>query len=551
MQDEVVIRYIPRGGEEERIRLFSSTAQWKDGRTMNEYWVPKDGINFLVQTEKFDGIDATRVTAALVNSVKDAGTFYYDNLIVTFNNMVIPDAGIHGNGVVLPGGVMPMRGYFGPDSVKLSDYGHMSFPDTEEWIENKCMDANENMTIANVGPWQIGFPQTQGNSSLDGSHGGEGVAPFQGGPNCWTKENSKAWVYKENEMLTVARRSPMVKTDVLGKPVIDPQVGWQGRTWGHEKDGWKYTPTLKEGVPPNHKQASNGKTYKTDDQGQFLKQPLVLNGTTYQINVDIPDDWYWCSFEEDLFNYRAIDHTHLHRETRAAAMLAGQDAFAVWFLRMCWNDSANWMGSDGGGTGQLRNLAECISTLEAPHQGAWFGGRGWAHIVRSFLYAEPYLTMEERKVPVSLHAMCEEHGVDKQWRSVIKFATAYIANENGVCHRMDDGDYFPGMGDVPTARGREIDLMGPNFAALGLFELDKKWKAFCQPINGMSLPESLEVSNDPHWSDVTYWNASYFKGYDGIRGLYSEFGSAKETEVHARMRSLHHNPWDYHIRPKN
>ena len=108
------------------------------------------------------------------------------------------------------------------------------------------------------------------------------------------------------------------------------------------------------------------------------------------------------------------------------------------------------------------------------------------------------------------------------------------------------------MQGIPTARGREIDLLGAEFIGLGLIDEDVDWKLFCMPVNGQSLPESLEVTDDSdHWSETTYWNASYYPGYDGLRGLFTEFGSAKETEVHAKMRPMVENPWDYHTRPKH
>jgi hypothetical protein len=542
----VKVTYVHRAGGDQTFTVDLDESVTVGTSTVWEAWVPREGINFLIQVEEFVGVKASRATVTLVNSVKGAGPFYYEYMEILYNGNNMHPSLSNKNGVVLPGGIMPIRRVYGEEDQKLLSYGHKSFPRKESWIEEKCKKAMSSFPTVTIGPWMLGFNGTSGDSSLNGSHGGYAVGPFQGGPNCWTRENPAAWMYKELEMLTVAARCPIAKTDTLGNPIVDPASGWMGRTWAHEKEGWQYHPVLKAKHKTSYKQWGDGDLYKIDGNGEFLKQTIVINGKERQVKIQVPSEWYWCDYEKHLFHYRAIDHTHYHRQIRAAAMLAEQDAFARWFLRMCWNDVANWLGSEGG-IGELRNLPQMIEDTEA-HKGAGWGGRGWAHILRSFLYAEPYLTPAEKTVPDSLDAMLEEFGLNSDWFGALRFATQYIATINGICHNKG-GDKFPGTKNGEFARGREVDLMGPNFRKFNLPDLDTAWKSFCLPRDGRSLPESFQVTALSHWSHGAYWNASYFPGYDGIRGLFTEFGSANKTEVHSKMRTMLESPWDYHIRP--
>lgn len=517
---DVKVSYITRTGSREDFTIVPTT--WtnysKNGieSRVCERYIYKQGISFLVQWEQFFSVDATRITVSPLNAIKDAGPFYYKSMSITTKDSILLNH--RENGVFLPGGVYPFRCYEGPEVEKLLGYLHLKLRNPERWIADKCLEGMKMMDTKLCGPFEIAFPSVQGNSALNGSHGGWNIGPFQGGPDCWTKGTPEGWMYKEDEMITVARRSAMVKMDESGNFVRDPKEGWPGRTWEHEKKGWRWTPTLVTNL--------TGWTQKTD-------------GKCYTAEGDdLPRDYFWCSYEQELHEYRAMDHTHYHRMTRAAAMLAPQDAFARWFIRACWNDLANWLDTDGGSNNQyLYNLDELIEKTPR-NQGSWWGGRGWAHTLRAFLYAEPYLTREES---------VKRDG--KAWRSALRNSILHIVNPRAVLHRME-GDHYVGMENVICARAREIDLMGPNFLAFDLPEIDADWKHWCRPVDGTSIGVSVELQNGDNWSEGAYAYPNYYPGYDGIRGLYTEFGTPEATEIGAKSRDIFENPYDYHYRVK-
>lgn len=546
--DGLSIHCNTRDNEEIKFSIAFNILNFKheDDYSHSEIWLNNNGINFLIHVEKFENFDAKRVTITLLNSIKNAGPFYYRNLRYGIDNKVVFSQNYPG--VVLPGGIMPQRFYVGLDAYKLREYEHLSFPLQEEWINEKCRKGIDTFPKEQVGPWELGHSATKKDSSLNGSHGGGAIGPFQGGPYCWTRNNPQAWKYKEIEMLSVACRSPIAKTNEYGDFIIDPAPGWPGRTWNHEKPGWQYVPKLIDD-DFNYIQHTDGELYLTDNQSNILKKPVGItnSGKTIWEKVKIPNHWWWCPYEKELFKYRAIDHTHLHRETRAAAMIAKYDAFARWFLRACWNDIANWLGSEGGSNNKaLYNLAELLKSTPK-HEGASWGGRGWAHVIRCYEYAQPWLTSSENYIPTSISSI-NSLGEFITWYDALKITTTHISTPNGICHKKD-GDNKPKMENIPSARGREVDLMGPNFLFLKLDHLFAAYKNHCAPVGTDSLAESFEVTNLPSWRHGTYSNPNYFVGYDGIRGLYTEFGTPEETEVHAKMRSIYENPWDYHIRP--
>lgn len=210
-----------------------------------------------------------------------------------------------------------------------------------------------------------------------------------------------------------------------------------------------------------------------------------------------PDPDPRCPYLPQLEKYEAHAHSHLHRETCAAAMLAPKDAFARWLLvELYWHDVEMWFDGAESDNVYLKPLSQVQRELE-PNTGWREGGRGFAHSVRCFLYAEPY--MEPRKAAM--------------WRERLKKFIRYIALPNGILHRIESDDSYP---VAPACRAREVDLMYPNLIALELHDLAERCFDAMRAVNGEHAAASFNPDAG-HWSKIQYAGVSYYPQYDLLR----------------------------------
>src|SRR5690606_2047484 len=90
-----------------------------------------------------------------------------------------------------------------------------------------------------LGPYNIGIPIVQGNSSLNGSHGGWLVAPYGGGSQSWHAGVPESWRLAEINFFRTLDRSPIAILDARTLQPYNPkQPYWLGRTVAHELPGF-------------------------------------------------------------------------------------------------------------------------------------------------------------------------------------------------------------------------------------------------------------------------------------------------------------------------
>ena len=529
-----------------------------------EDFTMSNGIGFMTHWEKFPGYTATRITATLVNGVKNAGTLYARGLNIKVGSNIETLLNWTDNFCVMPGGVYPWRCVVGRDATAIENYAH-TVPTVEShnsWINTLMANAitdRSNFASYYIGPYEVCFPVNVGEDMLTGSAGGWNLGIRAGGPSDWVKCVPNGWKAREREMLLWSRRSLIAKTDTDNNFVIDPAKGTQGRYIGAEKEGWQYIPTLRNltinalrgqiweygnVAPGDGLTAQNGRGY------------FLTSYDGYSAGDALPQSYYYMQGEPDLRKAMAPSWMHFSRITRAPSALAAQDAFARWFLRNCFNDVVNELGHEGQDHGPpdysnpyYYNLQEKLdySTTGPANTGADWAGRGFAHQIRTYLFARPYLPVAEDTVPTSLDTYLTSKGASKQngsyytWFDALKYAIEAVVTPYGVTHRMEKIPYQePKEVEYNTtypvhdyARSREIDLMGANFVGvgydgLGLTALDTAWKTFCAPkIVGScasSIAGTVQITTSsagqdfsfpgPNWTDgiFTDYNASYSPG---------------------------------------
>jgi hypothetical protein len=528
-----------------------------------EDFTMSNGIGFMTQWEKFPNKTATRITATLVNGVKDAGTFYARGLNIKVGADIETLLNWTDNFCVMPGGVYPWRCVVGRDATQVENFTYLipSVASHNTWINTLMANAitdRLNFGAYSIGPFRLGWGDNVGESMYNGSHGGWNLGVRAGGPSDWVKVVPNGWKAREEEMLLWSHRSLITKTDTDNNFVVDAAIGSQGRYIGAEKDGWQYIPTLRDlsinalsGTVWEYNNVSPGDPGDANKNGGCY---FLTNYDGYVAGDALPNSYFYMPGEPELRRAMAPRDSHFSRITRAASALAPQDAFARWFLRNCFNDVANALGHDGQDHGPpdysnkyYYNLSENLEYYtDAANVGAEWGGRGFGHQLRAYLYARPYLPVAEDTVPDSLDLYLtsksapKDNGVYYTWYDAFRYAVQYIATPYGATHRMTktnsseplEVEYNVANPVGDYARSRELDLVGVNFVGvgfdgLGLTSLDTAWKTFCAPIESGSCTSSIAATVQittsaaggdfslvgPNWSDGLF--TDYAPNYGG------------------------------------
>lgn len=427
----------------------------------------------VVFLEQFAGFDATRITWTLADAFHSAGAILFDDLSVAMGGEVLYEV----KGSTSPGpdaiqvrGMLARRHFLGPDAARLRAQEQIDpvegYP---EWVgevnsDGLKMEANSARAI---GLYRLADPSVKGPSSLNGSHGGWKVAPWHMGPDGWQRATREGYRWAEMDMLNTLDRSPLAVFDPATlHPLNQHSPYWPGRA------------------------------------------NVTIPGFS-------PDPDPACPYLPELEKWEAHAYSHLHRETCAAAMLAPRDVFARWLLvEVYWHDISLWL--DGGESGvDLFKTANQI-LRELPSNAGWGnGGRGFAHSVRAFLYAEPYMPAAMRDDSSLEYRPEVLDSTGERWRDVITALVSHTARPNGVIHSMARDHKFSSV--APSARAREVDLFWPNFSALGLDDLGERCRQTMARLDGASVAEAFDPRFD-HWSGGEFAIPDYYPLYDLIRG---------------------------------
>lgn len=489
----VRVRLLDREEQLEQ-RLLGPPQTWveEDRWRWSEERVLLAGVALLVWREQFDRADATRVTVALVNGVPGRGTAYFRGLQVEVEGK--PVWRLEGQHCIVPRGILARRAFHGPDAARLMSWAMIRdrLPGwTPAWAGARCAEDLARLRTMQsgehaVGPYRIGDPIVRESSSLGGSHGGWKVAPYGGGSLSWYAGAIEGWQLAEEQFLRTMARSPIAILSPTDLQPYNPRVEyWLGRTIPHELPGFR----------------------------------------------DAPDDW--CEYGQFLFRFRPHSYSHLWRQVRDAAQLARYDAAARWFLLTSWHDCTLWLESGGAGSdNHLFWPLEKLVATTPPGQGAGWANRGFAHVVRCFLEAEPYLPQEQAL----------------SWRERLVGALRHvIVPGTGVAHANPRPDDLDPSIEPPTARAREVDLLGASFLPLGLVEEDADWRRFMAPVAGRSVSATFQIRPGMRsWADGRGAVPHYFPEYDAFRGDLRPYGGdLRGLMNHARTRPVGENPLDW------
>lgn len=434
----------------------------------------------IVFFEQFNGYAATRYTWAWVNGLADTGLIEFTDLSGPGLNTV------NGKHIIAVGGMLPARTWRGNNATQIQNYLHVTPTSGYPAI---CASHNQNGlnntlgTILNIGPYRLedaagGF-NIQGNSSFNSSEGGwGGVNPFWMGPQGWQRASRSGYKWAEQRMLGQASRYPTAYFDSDLEPTNPHEPYWCGRTDAHRLSGW---PT----------EFGDG----------------------------------WCPYADLLTDHRAHNLTHGSRGFNPPAMLQPVgDQFAKWWLKeVAWNDVTCWLdGASGTGDAHFETLAEVLANYT--HGQGWSdGGRQFAHAVRLFNYVNG------------------EHGLgagnrdtdDEPWEDVIPEFITEMTFATGVMHRAGT----EGCVLSPSARSREVDLLGLEFETLGLTDLRDAWRIYMAPTPTgdpdvwTSVGTTVEADQPVSWDtgettteishEVTICDlANYYPYYDAFRRDY-------------------------------
>ena len=521
-----------------------TTSVYEDFRMSN-------GFGLLTQWERFSGYDATRITATLVNGVEDAGVIPLERLIIKIGADIQTLKSYGGRFSLLPGGIYPFRGCVGRDSTLVENYDHLGLSPIashNQWVETLCSQAisdrsNDILSKFTIGPFDCCWSEYKGNTMYAGSHGGWNVAPRGGGVKDWKKVVPSGWKFQETEMLKSATRSSLLRINTDGSFVIVPTEYSQARLYQYEPEGWKYAPLMHSA----EFRALSGTVWETiesdSDSSKPGKAKFLVNYDGHSPGDIVPGDYYWFSQESEFQLYRSPQRDHLIRIIRSAGSIAPQDAFARWYLKAVLFDSLSELAHDGTDTQyyvnkNFLNLKQRLATdlpvfdgnnYGTPIQnvGVWWAGRSFAHQLRSYLFARPYLSESEDTVNAVTQSLCDASSIPKSngsyhtWYDVFKFALETVSTPYGITHR-EFGQYLDhvetGVNDV--GRSREFDLLGILYQDFGLADLSSAWVDFCSPIVGggcvssiagdVRLTASASVGDytlTTHWSD-------YFSDYE-------------------------------------
>jgi len=477
-----------------RLKLDGVSLMFDD--PMDEEWTVERGWRFCVRRERlsdvlafvfmeqFEGFDATRVTWALANSFPGTGAVLFDDLSVdnpSGNLYEVKGANSPGPDAIQVRGILARRHWLGPDADALESFAHVE-PTTgyPAWVAEVNAEGRATAELSFVPPndkpnqvragaralglYRLGDPSVKGASSLNGSHGGWKVAPWHMGPEGWQRATRDGYRWAEVGMFDTLDRSPLAVFDpVTLHPLNQHSPYWPGR-----------------------------------------------------VNVTIPgfaaDPDPACSYLPELEKYEAHAYSHLWREICEAAMLAPRDVVARFLLvEVYWHDIALWLDGGRSANNLLKPAAQVMEELP-PNVGWSNAGRGLAHSVRAYISALPYFPAIARDDSGGYNPAMLGDG--SLWSDVIPELLIHVARPNGVLHSMERDHKFSNV--APAARAREVDLMYPNFEALGLTELAAKCRETMAPINGISVAESFDPRG-VKWNAGEKATPNYYPQYDLIR----------------------------------
>jgi hypothetical protein len=460
---------------------------------------PVAGALFILTLEQFEGYDATRVTAAFVNGFPERGAVVFDSLSVRTGDALVyqvRSADSPGPDAIQVRGTLARRAVIGPDAARVAAYAHVEpvagYPD---WVGPLCVTGLQtDLAHANtVGLYTVWDSQVNGPSSLDGSHGGWKVAPWHFGAEGWQRGDRRGYVWAEASMFGTLDRSPLASYDPETlRPLNQHSPYWAGRA----------NSPLPGLVPDGN--------------------PLV-------------------PYLGNLEHYEAHGSSHGQRLWGAAAMLAPFDAWArVLLVEQYWHDCTLWLDGGNSPYGLLKPLAQVQSEL--PAQVGWSGGgRGFAHVLRCFLYAEPYLSPAARGDAGNDYAPLYRESDGAKWRPTLRNFLVHTTRPNGILHYVGQGNNLPhGIGNddqaglVPyPARAREVDLQYPNLEAFGLGQLATACRNTMRAVDGVSVASSFDGSQRNSWSEGVYSKPNYYAKYDWIRGEFEGYDLKKILAVPA------------------
>ncbi len=323
---------------------ISITWKPRDGRSTSFVFpagesveLKRDDIGFRCYTTTTPELNAWMITVAAINGYKDRGVAYFEDLTIRANGAELES--LKGRHVILPRGAILRRFYLGPDADEMRELQWVDDPRPYPvWAPSASLAALKK-SKAQVGPYSFHW----GYKSLSNSHGGQGVAPFHGGPDDWLTCGEGRRL-REKEMLSEYQRPIWL----LGPLPQEPY--WMGRTMAHRLQGYD----------------------------------------------DDPDDW--CEYAQRLNEWRPADHTHLSRTTGAPAAMAGWDLLAKDCLLMSWKDfkAANSLTrpKELGIFDKARwPLWAKIEVAEGPINSE--GDRAIAHWLRLMRWVRPYVDASE------------------------------------------------------------------------------------------------------------------------------------------------------------
>jgi hypothetical protein len=508
-----------------------------------------NGFGLLTHWEKFPGYDATRITATLVNGVKDAGVIPLERLSIKVGDNLQTLKSYTGRFSLIPGGIYPFRGYVGRESTNVENYDHLALTPLashNQWIESMCNEAlsdrsDQVLTSFTYGPFDGCWSGYKGDNMYNGSHGGWNIQPRGGGVKDWKKVVPSAWKYQETEMLKSATRSPLAKINTNGDFIIDPAEYQQNRYLQYEKEGWEYAPLMESA----EFRSLSGTVWETmitaADAGynnnNVGKAKFLVNYEGHTAGDIVPSNYYWFPYEPEFQTYKAPNKDHLIRSVRAPGAVATQDAFARWYLRAIFNDTLNDLAHDGTDTQyyvnkNFLNISQMLATdlplvggdnFGTPVQnvGVWWAGRSFSHQLRTYLYARPYLPTSEDSVNEVGQILCDASGIPQSngsyhtWFDIFKFALETVSTPYGITHREFGhslAETESGVDDF--GRSREFDLMGILYQDFGLASLSSAWVNYCAPLVGGGCVSSIagdvritasasvgDYALTTHWSD--------------------------------------------------
>ena len=295
----------------------------------------RDGIGFRCWVTKAPDLNAWMVTVAAINGHKGRGVVYFERLQISTPGRQLLN--LRGRHVILPRGAILRRYWLGPDAEAMESWDWVEDPRPfPSWAPERSLAALDK-DAAQVGPYRFHWPY----KSLDNSHGGQGVAPFHGGPEDWNT-SPEGRRLREKELLAAYQRPIWL----LGPTPAEPY--WMGRTMAHRLQG-----------------------YDADPDG-------------------------WCPYAQALNEWRPADHTHLSRTTAGAAALAKWDPFARDCLLMSWKDfkAANSLTRPKVSSQKLLwPLWAKVEVAAGPLNTE--GDRGLGHWLRLMRWVRPYVDAAE------------------------------------------------------------------------------------------------------------------------------------------------------------